>query len=549
MIAFASLISGLSLGIMWSNKSDAGLINVSGSLRMQSYRFLYEMEHHPQAIPKRLEEYRQSLNSPEIQESLSHNCLLPAKVKKGYENLKDSWQEMESFIVSGNRATYVSNIEGYANQVNNFVWSLQEFVELKLKVAIGVIAASMFLIIALAYFGVWYTRKRIITPLNQLVTASEQVKNEDFNHIELAVNEPNELGFLSSTFTQMASELAKLYASLEEKVEDKTRRLIAVNRSLLVLFQCSQLLTAKPVNQNVLFQVLQTILDNEQLRGIEIQVYGADYWNVTIDNAPTQDWRFNEIAIENEKIALLRWKPSLLCPDERLIQNVSEMIGRSLYVLQVQKQQQQLVLMEERSIIARELHDSLAQSLTFFKIQISLLKRNGETKQDWDKQKAILNDFERALNEAYSQLRELLSTFRLTIEEANLTHALERVLDSLRARTSAQIILHCKLPSQIFSAQQQVHALQIVREAVINAIKHANATQIEVIAETNSDGEQCLIVRDNGKGLESEIEPEGHYGLTIMKERATELNGEFSIKNRPEGGTEVMVILPNMITA
>ncbi|ABN73566.1 ATPase [Actinobacillus pleuropneumoniae] len=549
MIAFASLISGISLSIMWSNKSDAGLINVSGSLRMQSYRFLYEMEHHPQSIPARLAEYRQSLNSPEIQNSLEHKCLLPKEVTEAYAKLQKNWLEMESFIVKRDRNAYEANIEGYANQVNNFVWQLQEFVELKLKVAIGVIAVSMLLIIALAYFGVWYTRKRIITPLNQLVTASRQVKNEDFDHIRLAVDDPNELGLLSSAFTQMASELAKLYASLEEKVEDKTRRLMAVNRSLLVLFQCSQLLTAKPVNQSVLFKVLQTILDNEQLRGIEIQVYGADYWNVTIDNAPEQDWQFNEIAIENEKLALLRWKPSLLCPDERLIQNVSEMIGRSLYVLQVQKQQQQLLLMEERSIIARELHDSLAQSLTFFKIQVSLLKRNGEVKQDWDKQKAILNDFEKALNEAYSQLRELLSTFRLTIEEANLTHALERVLDSLRIRTSAQIRLNCKLPSQIFSAQQQVHALQIVREAVINAIKHANATEIYVVAETNADGEHCLIIRDNGKGIASDIEPEGHYGLTIMKERAAELKGEFSIKNRPEGGVEVVVVLPNMITA
>ncbi|VTR45719.1 nitrate/nitrite sensor protein NarQ [Actinobacillus pleuropneumoniae] len=105
------------------------------------------------------------------------------------------------------------------------------------------------------------------------------------------------------------------------------------------------------------------------------------------------------------------------------------------------------------------------------------------------------------------------------------------------------------MPSQIFSAQQQVHALQIVREAVINAIKHANATEIYVVAETNADGEHCLIIRDNGKGIASDIEPEGHYGLTIMKERAAELKGEFSIKNRPEGGVEVVVVLPNMITA
>lgn len=44
MIVFASIISGLSLGIMWSNKSDASLINVSGSLRMQTYRLLSEMD-------------------------------------------------------------------------------------------------------------------------------------------------------------------------------------------------------------------------------------------------------------------------------------------------------------------------------------------------------------------------------------------------------------------------------------------------------------------------------------------------------------------------
>lgn len=419
MIGFASLISTISFAIMCSNRSDAGLINVSGSLRMQSYRFLYEMEHHPQAIPDRLKEYQQSLHSSEIQDAFRYPFLVPEEVKQRYNDLKSSWQTMESYILYHDRKSYVANIDDYANQVNQFVGTLQAFAELKLKVAVGAILISMLLIIALAYFGVWYTRNRIIVHLDQLVIASQQIQNEDFNHVKLAVNEPNELGLLSLVFTQMASELAKLYASLEEKVEDKTRRLIAVNRSLLVLFQCSQLLTAKPISRDVLLQVLQLVLENEKLQGIEIQVYGADYWNVSIDNAPAQTWRFSEIIIENEKVALLRWKASLLCPDERLIQNVSDMIGRSLYVVQMQKQQQQLVLMEERSIIARELHDSLAQSMSFFKIQVSLLKRNSETAQNWQKQQTILNDFEKALNEAYSQLRELLSTFRLTIEEAD----------------------------------------------------------------------------------------------------------------------------------
>jgi len=316
----------------------------------------------------------------------------------------------------------------------------------------------------------------------------------------------------------------------------------------MVLYHCSQILTSKPISKDLLHQVLETVLDNEQLKGIAIEVYGADYWNVKIDqDLLSSHWQQHEIAIENEKIAMLRWKPSLLCPDERLIQSVSEMIGRSVYVVKNHKQQQQLILMEERSIIARELHDSLAQSLTFFKIQLSLLKRNGEKAQDWQKQASILNDLEKALNDAYSQLRELLSTFRLTIEESNLTSALERMLDTLRARTSAQIRLNCKLPSLMFNAQEQVHVLQITREAVINAIKHADATEIDVLADTNSEGEHYLIIQDNGKGVETVLEPEGHYGLTIMKERAAELNGELSFSNRSDGGFQVMVVLPNML--
>nr|WP_314741048.1 nitrate/nitrite two-component system sensor histidine kinase NarQ [uncultured Haemophilus sp.] len=545
IIAFATLISGISLGIMWSNHADARLINVAGSLRFQSYRFLHEMEHHPEIRQVRLNEYQASLNA--LQNELHSDCL-PNDVRQGYQNLVTHWSEMATYVQAQDKPSYLERIEHYVSEIDQFVRNLQEFAELKLMIAIGVIAISMLLIIALAYYGVWYTRSRIIRHLDQLVLASEQIQKEGFKHVELAINEPNELGVLSKTFTQMSSELEKLYQSLEEKVADKTRRLTAVNRSLMVLYYCSQILTSKPMSKALLQQVLETVLDNEQLKGIAIEVYGADYWNVEINqDLLSHTWQQYEIAIENEKIAMLRWKPSLLCPDERLIQSVSEMIGRSIYVVQNHKQQQQLILMEERSIIARELHDSLAQSLTFFKIQLSLLKRNGEKAQDWQKQKMILTDLEKALNDAYSQLRELLSTFRLTIEESNLTSALERMLDTLRERTSAQIRLTCKLPSLMFNAQEQVHVLQITREAVINAIKHAEATEIDVIADTNEEGEHYLIIQDNGKGVEQILEPEGHYGLTIMKERTAELHGELSFKNRPEGGFQVMVVLPNLL--
>lgn len=69
-----------------------------------------------------------------------------------------------------------------------------------------------------------------------------------------------------------------------------------------------------------------------------------------------------------------------------------------------------------------------------------------------------------------------------------------------------------------------------------------------VIAKTNDDGEHCLIIQDNGKGLPENTELEGHYGLTIMQERAAELKADFSIQNNENGGVRIEVLLPNMIS-
>lgn len=194
--------------------------------------------------------------------------------------------------------------------------------------------------------------------------------------------------------------------------------------------------------------------------------------------------------------------------------NVAQMLSRTLYFYQTQQQNQQLLLMEEWSIIARELHDSLAQVLAYLQIQLTLLKHNLNKEDDVAKAKSLLiiKDFEQALNGGYVQLRELLATFRLTVQEANLQLALEQVIDSLRNQTEMKMRVECSLPSQTFNAQQLVHALQIVREAVLNAIKHSQGTEIEIIAHANEDGEYELLVRDNGVGIPSLDEPEGIMG-------------------------------------
>lgn len=131
--------------------------------------------------------------------------------------------------------------------------------------------------------------------------------------------------------------------------------------------------------------------------------------------------------------------------------------------------------MEERATIARELHDSLAQVLSYLRIQLTLLKR--AIPEDNAGAQSIMADFSRALNDAYRQLRELLTTFRLTLQQADLPSALHEMLEDLQSQTPAKLTLDCRLPTLALDAQMQVHLLQIVREAVLNAIKHANASR------------------------------------------------------------------------
>ena len=548
IIIFAGVIASLSLIIMASNKSDAESINVSGSLRMQSYRLLNELEHQPEAVENRLRLYRLSLHSSPLAD-IDRQWFASNEVKVSYHNLIKRWQVMEAYAQDNNISAYQREITDYVAQVDKFVFTLQRVAEKKWIIAVLIISISMLFIVVMVSYVIWYARKQVVMPLEQLTRASIQVQMRQFNHVKLDTKKDNELGNLASAFTQMSNELGKLYSSLEKSVNEKTQKLRQTNRSLTMLYESSQQLTTNSVDELILRDVLKNIFVSEHLRYISLVVDGAEHWDLTFGEQQTNlDCQEVVLTIENDKLAVFYWQAGLPCPDPRTMRNIAQILSRTLYFHKTQRQQQQLLLMEERSIIARELHDSLAQVLAFLQIQLTLLKHNLEREDESAKEKSlsIIASFEQALRDGYVQLRELLATFRLTVQEANLKLALEQVVESLRGQTDMQMTVQCSLPSQSFSAQQLVHVLQIVRESVLNAIKHSKGSLIEVIAHTNEDGEYELIVRDDGLGIPSLEEPDGHYGLNIMNERATQLKANLKISNRTSGGTEVTLTLNHL---
>ena len=549
VIIFMGIISSLSLIVMASNKSDAEAINISGSLRMQSYRLLTEMERLPDTVEQNLVRYQRSLNADALL-TVQNQLFAPSGVRESYQKILKRWAVVSDFARSHQIEKYHAELKSYVQDVDDFVLELQRFAELKWIIAVSVLCVSMLLILAMVSYVIWYLKREVVKPLELMTKASMQVQMRQFNHIPLDTTKQNELGTLARIFTQMSTELGQLYSRLEETVNEKTQKLRQTNRSLTTLYQSSQILNANTINDKVLSQVLDHILVSENLKYIKVEVMGAEHWDIAFG---TQDLdcslQTETLSVDNEEFGALSWQAGLPCPDPRMMQNLAQMLGRALYFQKSLRQQEQLLLMEERSIIARELHDSLAQVLSFLQIQLTLLKHNLKKEGDSSKEQSlvIIRDFEQALSSGYAQLRELLATFRLTIQEANLQLALEQVIDSLRSQTTMQMNVNCQLPSQSLNPQQLVHVLQIVREATTNAIKHSQGTAIEISARINAEGEYEILVEDNGIGIQDLEEPEGHYGLNIMTERSRQLNAEFNIIHREQGGTQVKITLPHAL--
>ncbi|MBV4411787.1 nitrate/nitrite two-component system sensor histidine kinase NarQ [Enterobacteriaceae bacterium YMB-R22] len=535
IVLLSLLTTGMALSMLASSMRDAEAINLAGSLRMQSWRLGYDLQGKRDSLTRHRAQYEKTLRTPLLS---TPGWLAPQSVRERYATLYQAWQEMDARLARGDLGWYQKNIDDYVAQIDLFVLALQHHAESKMALVVAVSAVGFFAIFTLVFFTLRRIRRQVVEPLNALVAASQQVERGVFTPPELNAHLPNELGLLGHTFTRMAGELRKLYQSLEANVQQKTQSLKEANRRLEVLYNCSQALSASTLNRRSFERILTILRQDTQLTAVEMRT--NDNWLLQ-DGMPdaSASWSSTPVLLLDNVLGELRWQSQEAAPSNQLMESVANMLGRAIGFNQVQKHRQQLLLMEERATIARELHDSLAQALSYLRIQLTLLRR-ALPEENHDAH-GIINDFSQALNDAYRQLRELLSTFRLTLQQANFTAALKETLVPLRARSAARITLESSLPDQTLDAQRQIHLLQIIREAVLNAIRHADARTIAVRCFSPTPGVHEAEIVDDGCGIASPEEPEGHYGLNIMQERAERLGGVLTISRPSQGGTRICV--------
>ena len=189
-------------------------------------------------------------------------------------------------------------------------------------------------------------------------------------------------------------------------------------------------------------------------------------------------------------------------------------------------------VLDERRRLARELHDGLAQELAFINLQSQRLQLQGggsETSQ-------LVEASQRALHES-RQAIEALS--RRSDEPFGVTVC--KVAEQLTGRAGARLRLDVDAGVDV-PPDVRDELLRIVREAVTNGVRHAEADEIAVVL-SNGDGRVRLCISDNGRGFDAGRDGAG-FGLVSMRERAAALGGALEIRSRLGEGTEVEIVLP-----
>jgi signal transduction histidine kinase len=228
-------------------------------------------------------------------------------------------------------------------------------------------------------------------------------------------------------------------------------------------------------------------------------------------------------------------------PEETsLLKAIGHQIGVAVENAQLYEQAQQLAIIKERSRLARDLHDSVMQSLYGATLYAEAAARQ-LTSGDRDMAVGHLREIRGTTQEALREMRLLIFELRPPIlKQEGLVAALQARLEAVEARvgleTQLQAETNGRLPRQV-----EEGLYRIAQEALNNTLKHAQARHV-VVRLDRTDGHVSLEITDDGCGFDlGAAQEHGGFGLCGMEERAMRLGGKLTVASEPGTGTKIRV--------
>ncbi len=228
-------------------------------------------------------------------------------------------------------------------------------------------------------------------------------------------------------------------------------------------------------------------------------------------------------------------------PSANLAIALAEMLSGIIEHARASREARRAEMLMERQSIANEIHDSLAQTLNYARMNTTVL-RSALQRDDPDMAGQAALDIEEALEIGQKAVRALITDFRSEMDPAGLLHALEYLVREFRKQNQIVLDYTIRVADLDLPLEHEIQCYLIAREALSNIAKHSNASHARLIVDYNF-GYYVLTIEDNGAGTFSPVE--GHYGIVIMRERAQRIGGEIRVDSTKGLGTSVQLHFPD----
>lgn len=457
-------------------------------------------------------------------------------------------------------------------------------------------AISIVILVMIALY--FMVRRMVIAPVGQLKMVATAVGEGNYD-ARCNLNTGDELEMLGHTLNQMTANLGASRDSLRQRIEQRTQELDALSDVSLIISRAGAL-------DDILQEALLKVTQVADVAGGIIQLYEGDKtWiaaqsglpnsilncfrhlqdegsyqpNIEQMSSPIQvldvDSTFCDVIFPGsgcrdglEECALVSTGYSsfasvvlssrrrslgvltLFSNDSssfsaefmQLLECIGHQLGVAVENARFHQRTEQMAILEERTRISREMHDSLAQTLGWLRIKTEILEdelRLGEI----ERSKEDLTAIRRVVRDACYDVRESIDGLR-TRPTGDLTTTAAAWISEFRQRSGLRTDFRAKDGDVRLSAVVEAELLRILQEGLTNVRKHAHAQMVRVDFQIKGSLSE-LVIEDDGDGFDYQVKQDsGHYGLRIMRERAERLGGTFDIETAPGKGTKITALLP-----
>ena len=393
----------------------------------------------------------------------------------------------------------------------------------------------------------------MLEPVQQLKRAIERLQGGDFT-ARVAGTSHDEFGTLAAGFNELADQLQSMYRDLEAKVAEKTSELQEKGERLQALYDLSTLVahatTLEELGSGFSRRIASVARadavalrwsDESNQRYLLLASHGlpkgmaeAEHCLLVGDchcGAPSAAPGVRVIPIQSlpqgslthcaradfetvvslpirlhertmGEVNLFYNAQVVPSPAERsLLEALTSHLSAAMENLRLDSLAKEAAVSQERNLLARELHDSIAQSLAFLKIQVQLM-RDALASGDAQRVQLVLGEIDTGVRESYGDVRELLVHFRTRANNEHIEPALQTTLRKFQHQSGIQARLSMQGQGLPLSPDLQIQVLHIVQEALSNVRKHASARQVWL--DVQQQPHWRFEVRDDGIGYNAE---------------------------------------------